>query len=92
MERVSVKTKLIILIVLICGFILLINNYSDASRGTVVTSVKMDHWQRNLFLNGSGYVQLNATVYPRNAGNKKLRWTSSNTNVAVVNQYRKSNR
>ena len=92
MEKFSVKTKLVILIVLICGFILLINNNSNAAWYTKVKSVKLDAWQRTLWLNGSGYVQLKATVYPSDAGNKKIKWTSKNTNVATVNEYRKSNR
>ena len=50
MEKVSVKTKLIILIVLICGCVLLINNYSEAAWYTRVTGIKLDSYQRNLWL------------------------------------------
>ena len=52
-----------------------------------VTEVTLDKSAVTLWTDstkGQTSVQLNAKVSPKNAGNKKLKWTSSNQNVAKV--------
>ncbi len=51
-----------------------------------VKSVNITDYQRNAYLNVSnGLIKLTANISPSNAYNK-LTWTSSNTNVAIVNK------
>ena len=48
----------------------------------VVTSIKLNKKNVNLLI--SSTLQLNATVLPENSSSKKIKWVSSNINVAVV--------
>ncbi|MBD0401358.1 Ig-like domain-containing protein [Flammeovirga sp. EKP202] len=52
------------------------------SNYVAVTGVTLDPSEVSLFVNNSA--QLTATVYPTNASNKNVTWTSSNPSVATV--------
>lgn len=54
----------------------------DAPSDDEVTSVVLN--QTELTMKPDDTIQLTATVYPANAANKKLVWTSSNDDVAMV--------
>ena len=49
-----------------------------------VTSITLSQMSANIFQNGT--LTLTATVLPTNATTKRLSWSSSNTNVATVDQ------
>ena len=49
-----------------------------------VTSIKLSDTSVNINL-GARSIQLRAIVYPENATNKEVKWTSSNTSIARVN-------
>jgi len=50
-----------------------------------VTSIKLS--ESNVKINlGAKSIQLRAIVYPENATNKEVKWTSSNTSIAKVNE------
>lgn len=52
---------------------------------THVTSIKLDKQEETILLNkGTGTIQLNATVFPENATNKKIKWSSNSESVATV--------
>lgn len=92
MEKFSVKVKLIILILLICGFILLLDNYVYAGCSSGCKNFDIIAYQRVLIINGN-----NETKYKVRDGVVKLpftnktgsavEWRSSNSNIAIVNQY-----
>ncbi len=88
MEKVSVKTKLIILIVLICGFMLLINNNTYAASN----KFNLTHYQRTLYINKVNEKGLRVGVIKLPLVNKTWKkevvWTTSDSKIAIVNQYR----
>ena len=91
MERFSIKTKLIILIILICGVILLISNDTYAC----CQNFNITHYQRNLFINKQNEKGLRDGVIKLPLVNKSgsnVEWRTSNSKVAIVNQYRICNR
>lgn len=97
MEKFSIKTKLIILILLICGFILLIDNYTYAGCNKGCKNFDLIAYQRVLIINGN-----NETKYKVRDGVVKIPfvnktgsgvvWSTSNSKIAIVNQYRICNR
>lgn len=61
-----------------------IHGYYD-DETVAVTSITLSPSSLNLFVNG-GTQTITPTVLPSNASNKIINWSSSNTNVATVNQ------
>jgi GH25 family lysozyme M1 (1,4-beta-N-acetylmuramidase)/fibronectin type 3 domain-containing protein len=49
-----------------------------------VTSVSLDQWETTLILGNSG--QLAATIYPENAANKDVVWSSSDDSIVTVDE------
>ena len=64
------------------------NAPSDADKK--VTSITISQTEATLKPNDT--MQLEATVYPTDAANKKILWTSSNEDVVIVTEDRKSTR
>ncbi|NLJ95915.1 MAG: hypothetical protein GX321_02075 [Clostridiales bacterium] len=59
--------------------------YSHVTVRQPVTSIKLSDTNVNINLDAKS-IQLRAIVYPENALNKEVRWTSSNTSIARVNE------
>lgn len=59
--------------------------YSHVTVRQPVTSIRLSDTNVNINLDAKS-IQLRAMVYPENAINKEVRWTSSNTSIAKVNE------
>ena len=89
MRKFSVKLKLIILILLICGFVLLLSN--DVNAANDPKKLNILHYQRNLYINQQNEKGLRDGVVKLplvNKTGKSVEWFTYNGNVAIVNQYR----
>ena len=59
--------------------------YYNSSTGVAVTSVTISPWQYTLKVGQTQ--QLSYTVYPSNASNKSVYWTTDNSSIATVSSY-----
>lgn len=89
MRKLSIKSKIIVLILLICSFILLLHNSAYAANNS--QKFNITHYQRNLYINKQNEKNLRDGVIKLPLVNKtglRVTWHSNDPSIAIVNQYR----
>lgn len=61
------------------------NNTTSKPTTIRVTGITLNKSSETVYINNTKTITLSATVYPSNAANKNITWSTSNSNVATVN-------